>query len=298
MASSARTSWSVTYRILCPTDLSKASERALSYAVSELAGEDAEVHLLHVDDLPTYGLPGGSVLEDPLRVAWHEALQELGKRYGESVPVKVAMRSGKPAVEIGSYAADEDVDVLVMATRGRPALARVFLGAVTDKVVRTAPVPVITLDPEARAEAIESILCPVDFSPASDAALAAAVRLAELHGAKVHLLHVCQRPQVGDGFPAGSGFFDASLEQTLQRSASQRLTALQDQHPGVIASVHVTVGFPHETIAAHAEDADLVVMGSHGRAGLWRYVLGSVAERVIRAAKVPVMVVRTAESDE
>ncbi|MGE0790911.1 MAG: universal stress protein [Sandaracinaceae bacterium] len=287
----------MTDTIICPTDYSEASERALELAVRHLADGDAEVHLLHVDDLPTYGLATGSALDDPLRAHWRDSEGRLLETYGREARVHVATRHGRPAKEIIAYAEDVGASLIVMATRGRPALSRAFLGSVADKVVRTSSVPVITVDPDASVGAVRRILCAVDFSSCSEVALREATRLAARRGARVHLIHVCEL--VGSyTFPDGTTYYDAQLDAALRADARRDMDALRARFDAeVVVSGEIESGIVHEGIAAYASETgvDLIVVGTHGRTGMNRVVLGSVAERVIRTARVPVMVVPIAD---
>jgi len=138
-------------RILLPTDFSKCSERAVSYA-SELAKRfTSEVHLLHV--VPPISLPGqvGPIPEQFLHRE-EDAQKELDKWSDPSFEqVENLVRSvitGTPFVEIVRYARNESMDLIVMGTHGHSGLMHVLIGSVAEKVVRKASCPVLTVRPE------------------------------------------------------------------------------------------------------------------------------------------------------
>ncbi|HET9361292.1 MAG TPA: universal stress protein [Vicinamibacterales bacterium] len=141
------------------------------------------------------------------------------------------------------------------------------------------------------------ILVPTDFSPASEAALAAAMELADRFGASIHLLHVLEDPYSTSAYATEVyGFLPPGLRETWQENAEKRLDALLPRERGTrsAGSCAVVFGSPARAIVDHAHGAgiDLIVMGTHGRSGVAHLLLGSVAERVVRTATCPVMTVR------
>jgi universal stress protein A len=142
--------------------------------------------------------------------------------------------------------------------------------------------------------AIKTILCPTDFSPCSEAAVSYAVDLAVRLGASVKLVHVFQVPiYVGweDG-PAALAATTQFLDESRKR-ATALLDALRAKCAarGVNVSAQQVDGLPHAKIAELSQQADMVIMGTHGRTGVSHLMLGSVAERVVRTARCPVMTV-------
>jgi len=138
-------------RILVPTDFSDCSERARSYACELAKRFGSELHLLHV--VPPVSLPGyvGPVPDELLHPEegarqelerWNDPAFEHAKRVVRSVT------TGTPFVEIVRHARDQDVDLIVIGTHGRSGLTHMLLGSVTEKVVRKAPCPVLTVRPE------------------------------------------------------------------------------------------------------------------------------------------------------
>jgi len=149
-------------------------------------------------------------------------------------------------------------------------------------------------------EPLKTIVCPVDFSEPSDHALAQAADLAEQSGAELLLITVVQpMPTVlpGDN-TLMTGLHPIPL--FLREEAEERLKAMRERCCGAVldrTSAHVALGVPFVEIVRFAREhqADLIVMGSHGRTGLEHLLIGSVAERVVRKAPCSVLVVRDKE---
>ena len=140
----------------------------------------------------------------------------------------------------------------------------------------------------------EDILVPTDGSAGASTALEEAIDLAAAFDATVHSLYVVDVASVGP--ETGAVDLVESFEQMGEDVTAAAATRVRDA--GVDATAHVTTGSPHRSILEYADEhgADLIIMGTHGRTGLERYLLGSVTEKVVRTADVPVLTVRAAES--
>ena len=145
----------------------------------------------------------------------------------------------------------------------------------------------------------ERILVPTDGSDVADAAAAHAVAMAAAVGARLDVLYVVDADAMGLVRPAqlDADEVRTSLSEEGERTAGAVVEAAAEA--GVEAETVVRVGAPDEEIGAYAEEADVdvIVMGTHGRSGLDRVILGSVTERVIRGSKIPVLAVPPGESD-
>ena len=142
--------------------------------------------------------------------------------------------------------------------------------------------------------AFSRILVPTDFGAESKAALAAASSLARALGASIHLLHVARDPIIAVGTPELYGIDWAKLRDDIVAEANNQLAVLAETVPDVQITRDVLIGRPADMIAQAAADtrADLIVMGTHGRGVMGHLLIGSVADRVIRLARCPVMTVR------
>jgi nucleotide-binding universal stress UspA family protein len=141
---------------------------------------------------------------------------------------------------------------------------------------------------------IRRIVFPSDFSKASRAAFAKALETAKSNRAQLTIVHVMSPviPMAGDGYVAPSTY--ESLLESNRRWAKKRLDALtrRARARGVRVKGVLLEGVPHEAILRAARRADLIVMGTHGRTGVARFFLGSVAGRVVAGARCPVLTVR------
>lgn len=144
---------------------------------------------------------------------------------------------------------------------------------------------------------IKKILCPTDFSDASKNAVRYANEFARTMNAEVIFLHVVEpRPITTDMSVAY-----LPIETDLEKAAEEDLTALleEEKDKGISAEKIVLVGQPAETIIEQSKvyDVDLIILGSHGRAGLTRLLMGSVAEAVLRKSPCPVLIIKAEEKE-
>jgi nucleotide-binding universal stress UspA family protein len=289
-------------RILFPTDFSDNAARAFPRAVSLAARHDAELHVVHVTE-PSTAPNEQSGRSLPVS---SDVLNEwLGRPSGGAGPdlddlpvIQKQIAAGVPSEQLLAYVEDRDVDLVVMGTHGRRGVQRMLLGSVTEEVVRKAPCPVLTVNPEAEiqpAPTLRHILVPVDFSDAAKAAVRHAQQLALLYGAKLHLLHVVEEVV----YPSAYGVEPPVLpiEDVVTRVETSMGAMVRDELGDERVRVTATVGYAPMTILDYAEDtgADLIVIATHGRSGLDRVLLGSVAERVLRRSPIPVFVVKPEE---
>lgn len=283
------------HKILCPIDFSPGSRCAMAAAAKLAKEHRAELVLLHAWFLPAisgeFAYPGEVVQElaDDAQRGLDAAQAEVRKLDVPRVSVKLVNRpASQGIVEIAKE--DPSVDLIVIGTHGRTGIGRVLLGSIAEAVVRHAPCPVLTIRDNLELRPFKHVLCPVDFSPRSRDAMNLAGELAHAGGAGITLLHVVELPTAwGELRP-----FDTDRELG-HRAAAQ----LKDWAAELAARVNVpvtsriAVGSPGaELPEVLGKDLtfDLVVIGSHGRTGLARMALGSVAEKIVRHAPCPVLV--------
>jgi len=256
----------------------------------------AELVLVHSWYIPPATFAGDYVyagdivqaMSDDAQRALDNAVAEARKLGARRVTSK--MLNGQPWQQIIDAAKREPgLGLIVIGTHGRTGLSRVLMGSVAELVVRHAPCPVLTIRPGNEPTPYTHVLCPVDFSACARHAAELAAQLVQPGGA-VTLLHVLELPtRYGGAIPDGdtaralaphaAGYLDDWAAKLRQRCPDIR--------------IHSRVGSPGAQILAaleHDPTVDLVCMGSHGRTGLRHILLGSVAEKVVRHARCPVLV--------
>jgi nucleotide-binding universal stress UspA family protein len=198
---------------------------------------------------------------------------------------------GTPAETIVDYAEEYDQDLIVMPTRGRQGLSQALLGSVTEKVVRLAETPVLTartVEDDRLDFPYDDILLPTDGSDAAGRAVDHGLSLAASLGATAHAFSAVDTGAVGVD---DSGTLTTAGESAADE-AVERVAAAGDER-GVDVRTHVADGSPAAAIVEAVDDigVDAVVMGTTGRRGIERILLGSVAEKTVRSAPVPVITV-------
>jgi nucleotide-binding universal stress UspA family protein len=192
-------------------------------------------------------------------------------------------------------------DLLVLGTHGRSGFERLFLGSVTEKVMRKATCPTLIVPPRAHDVAdapveFPRILCPIDFSEGSLAALEYAINLAEEADGQLTLFHVTEMPAALSQEPFVVENELARLHETAVNDARRRLTNLIPENARVYCTIDAAVveGRAYREILRRAAEqkAALIVMGVHGRGALDLFLFGSTTHHVIRASTCPVLIVR------
>lgn len=213
--------------------------------------------------------------------------------------VTAHLRTGHAAEEILKIAAELGCDLLVMATRGRSGLNGLIFGGTCDKVLRMSSAPVLTVKAEEREFVqgeehsidIKRVLCPIDFSQFSRAALPLASNLCREFGATAILAHVVDSRM---DYPDWTAQVSLNNSVSVAKSAQGDLAKVATGLEGFPVEQNVSIGIPHRTLSdlADSDNIDLIVLPTHGRQGLSHVLLGSVAEKLVRCAPCPVLTVR------
>jgi nucleotide-binding universal stress UspA family protein len=276
-------------RILVPLDGSELAESVLVQVGRLLRRMDAEVLLLRVVTLPPAA--EGDV-GTPLDLLWSRAadyLQGLERRLSEQgARVRVKVVEGFAAEAILETAKNERATMIAMSTHGRSGLARWVFGSVAEKVLRASPIPVLAVPSftgsggeafptGARELPFRKILVPIASADLSLEIVPAAIEFAQLFESRLFALNVCEGPE-------------CAVPVHQMRQAYEQIRAAS-----VPAEPLVKQGNPALQILETCREigADLIAMTTHGHSGLSRWVLGSVAEKVLRGANVPLLVLRT-----
>jgi nucleotide-binding universal stress UspA family protein len=241
-----------------------------------------------------------------------ESLEETAapaRREGLEVRQEVRRAIAAPAA-ILEYVDEESIDLVVMGTHGRRGLRHLALGSVAEEVLRFSTCPVLAVrkpdDESAEIEGgmpgLDRILVPVDFSRDADRALEYALDMARQRGAHLELLYVVENLTYPDFYYPAPPSREQMTEEISERAGKrlrERLDDLGGEEPATV-DVGVEIGDPVEEVVARAGEAgsELIVMGSRGRTGLERILLGSVAEGVIRRAPCPVLVVKGQDDED
>jgi nucleotide-binding universal stress UspA family protein len=292
-------------RILCPIDLSDFSPPVLAHAAALARLYGAEITALHV--FAAWLPPPGQatyprwMMEIPeARQSISEELQTLVDPFttqGHALSLRTA--DGDAASEIVRHARDLNADLIVMGTHGRSGFDRFTLGSVTEKVLRKASCPVLTLPPGAArvVEAVEyrQVLWPTDFSEPSERALELAVSLAVRAKGVVLGLHVIET--FGGGpLPPDSPEYVTEFRRYQCDDAKRVLHELtqKQEATGCPIDEAVVVGKPYQEILRVAADrnADVIVIGVRGRGSVDLTLFGSTTNQVVRRAPCPVLTLR------
>ena len=292
-------------KILCPIDFSPGSDPALRIAAALATSSQCELVVSHAWFVPRISYTTGEWMIAPELV---ERLMEDDER-GLGAAVLKAKSAGvkrvTPLLHVGPPAEqivhtlreDHAFDLCVVGTRGRTGFGRVLLGSVAESVVRHAPCAVLAARATpAASDRVRSILCPVDFSESSALALDRAAELIEPGGAGITVFHATDLPS---SYSGDLTLPDANAElDRLASAAVERLVTKLRARVEVPVKGQTAMGRPGRAILEllEREPFDLVVMGSHGRTGLRRIFLGSVAEATVRHAPCPVFIARVRES--
>jgi nucleotide-binding universal stress UspA family protein len=302
-------------RILCPIDFSDYSRRALDHAVAIARWYGSTITALHVFSVtPVAAYAPGAAGFDAIVLTQADRDQLLAEltRFIETestpeVRVEAMIREGPTASEILSQAADLKADLLVMGTHGRSGFERLLLGSITEKVLRMARCPVLTV-PRRHPDAVPAapvlfkhILCPVDFSDSSMRALNYALSLAQEADAHLTAVHVMtygleETPDLYDTIITDSRLSLADYRQRHEESARERLKQAIPDTVASYCSVETMMvrGKPGPEILRLAGErhSDVIVMGIQGRGAADLMFLGSTTNHVVRAATCPVLTLR------
>jgi nucleotide-binding universal stress UspA family protein len=294
-------------RILCPVDQSAFSRDALHHALALARWYESQVTVLHVYNapqplLPVTGMPGNVPLPPPVQP--NDIAEEVRRFCAPSLrdsgqSVDIVVRDGSAMKEIVLLAEQLPADLLVLGTHGRSGFERLFLGSVTEKVLRSTYVPVMTVPPSVTQPGpplYKTILCPLDFSDVSTRALDYALSLAQEADARLILLHVVES-LLGEAGAAEMGHLNVSeYSRYLEDDAVLQLKSAVPEQARVWSAPEerVTRGRAYREILKVAKDegVELIVMGVQGKGAFHRLVFGSTTHHVIREAECPVLTIR------
>jgi nucleotide-binding universal stress UspA family protein len=282
--------------ILYATDFSPSAEAALPYVKGLSKQYGATVHAVHVRFPAAYPIVGPEMMPQVLEAAEEQAKLEVQELHDKlaSIPHDVSVSEGDLWLTLTDIVRQQNIDLIVIGTRGRTGVGRALLGSVAEEIFRRAPCPVLTVGPhiskdtERRLE-MKEILYATDFSPESLSAVPYAVSLAQEHQARLTILHVIGEAKVGELVHA-----ENYLESTQRRL---RELVPPEAKPWCEPNFRVEQGPAAEKIleVAIALGVDLIVLGVRGAAGhmsATTHLLRPTAHRVVTQAECPVLTVR------
>jgi len=294
-------------RILVPLDGSELAQIALPYA-EKLAGVlGSQIILIYVSESTEdrYNHMHQFYLQQMVEAAKQNAQRYLDKQDERTIKVDSMILVGDPAEEIVDYAGKEDIGLIVMSTHGRSGIKRWAMGSVADKVLRSAKQPMAIIrakgarpDMLGERNILSKILVALDGSKESEAVIPYIEELASKLQAEVILLQVIAPDY--HIYAAGGPEYGVYAEQQMESMKKFARDYLEEiitrlKRREVTAKAEIMFGTAAETILNFADQANvsMVAMTTHGRSGVSRWALGSVAERVLRAGNTPLLLVRT-----
>jgi nucleotide-binding universal stress UspA family protein len=303
--------------LLIPLDGSGLAEQSLGQAAAIARATGAAIDLVTVHQPPAKDGYGAVPGDDRSWSDEHRYLETVASELatGGSIRVSHAMLSGDPEEMIARRAADIEADLIVITSHGRTGFSRMWFGSVADGLVRRGPAPVLILRPIAgdarRAVAhplFNHVLIPLDGSALAAEILQTAIDLARCTNARITLLGVVQPiPSSAHDpmnmLPYSIAFIDDHVTKRRVESASKDLNELStrlaaDGLESVEANVVVAENVAHGIVEfARSHDVDLVAISTHGR-GTSRYFVGSVADKVLRASGLPILLRRSAPAPD
>lgn len=303
----------MTMSILVPLDGSSFAEHALPLAIGIAQRTGAVLHIVRAHEPPVLPVATAQALIPvdaewlaALRVQDQEYLRDIADRCMEKtgLVVRTDLPPGPSSNAIVEAAQNGGDSLIVMTTHGRGGISRAWLGSVADAVVRRSGVPVLLIRPQttevdldARTE-LHHVLIPVDGSALSEGIIDAALALGRLSAARYTLLKVVPAVPSPMHAMAISAGVDAYAFEELRRSGAAYLSALAErlhvEHGIEVDTLLVENQVPAAAILQQAEahGVDMIALATHGRGGWTRMALGSVADKVMRGASVPVLLYR------
>jgi nucleotide-binding universal stress UspA family protein len=296
--------------VLFATDFSHYALYALKYAVAVAKKYGNEVHVTHILDSSLFSAGSGhghwvrqmdlDALMTSMREHAEDRLAHLNRIVtAEGICACHHIVSGKPAPELIRLAHELGCSLIVLATHGRTGVDHAVFGSVAERVVRLSNVPVLAIKhPQHEfvkerdlSFELQHVLFPTDFSDYAHRVLPFATSLCKEFDAELMLLHTNEIPVMLPEFmPDAATAVGAEMEE----SALEALEGLRGQLGGIRAQVQVRSGVPYREICrmTNEEHIDLIVMPTHGRTGVSHALFGSVAEKVVRRSRCPVLTVR------
>ena len=289
--------------ILVATDFSEYSKTALDICLGASRCMKTKLHVLHtIEKFPHdyRHLLSGTTHADMKQKLEEDAIDKIKAMIsgeimekGDIIPM---VRFGKPFLEIIQVAKENSVDLLVIGTHGRAGVDRFILGSVAERIVRKAPCPVMVIKGR-KYTGFKLIIVPIDFSDCSGKALEYAISTARSHNSRLTILNVYEESFIAPYVNAANSEEEADgiikeIERVNETKYEEFLKTIDFR--GVEYDKLLIKGIPETEIVKTAteQQADLVVMGTHGRAGVKHILIGSTAEEVVRTVHCDIIILK------
>lgn len=270
-------------KILVPVDFSDFSKYALEVASKLAKQHGSGIVLLHMIGMSDSVLANSELAEEAeakyfLKLAKDKIKELTGQKYLKGIAVNAIIQNYKDFEEVNKVAQEQDCDLIVMGSHGASGIRELFVGSNTEKVVRSSDLPVMVIKSKPEAFQLQRIVMACDLDLENISVYKKAEQFAESNGASLEMVYV---------HSAGANFMGRD-------DVTQRLEAFK-QGLGKEVSIYF---YDHNSVEkgilqyCFEKNADLLVIPTHGRKGLARFIVGSLAETVSNHAKIPVMTIR------
>ena len=290
-------------RILCATDLSDFSNSAVVQAIGMAKEFGATLYICHVIDLPMVSMHGAAFVypEDQIEEMKTGAIQQIKNLVKDSaLNWEAVVETGPVSSTLCRLASDKQADLVIVSTHGRTGLKRLFLGSVTERLLRTIACPLLVVTPSEtpaspqtsfKGFGFKQILVGCDFSVDSGRAVDVGFSLAQEFEAAIHLVHVVEPFVYRE-----TTMPEAEKMETFSDLATgcrERLEALVPEEAHNWCEIHIIceAGKPFQALKSYADahQVDLIVLGVRGHSLVETMLLGSTTDRVIRGVSCPVL---------
>lgn len=289
-------------QILYPTDGSESAKSVLDYALQIASEHEATIHILNVADTNQDSLTRiQAEVIDVLEREGERIVDEAAERATErGISVVSEVCQGTPSTSIVEYSHQFNIDLIVMPTHGRRGLKRFLIGSVTERVINTAEVPVITVNPDRDRPLTypcQHLLVPTDGSRGAELALNEGIAVTKATGATLHLLHVVETGSLGPD--ARSVLKEEELTERANVIMKEATETVKAESLDTVES-EIEYGTPAKEIRTYIQESeiDLALLGTHGETAFSRYMMGGVSAKLVRTSPIPVMWVREPELSE
>src|SRR5581483_6991981 len=292
--------------VLVPLDGSTMAEQVLPYAEALVKQSQGQLFLLTA--IPDIATSGEYIGQRDIAKEMEEAEAYLD---GKAKPlaaagIKIAAEA-RVGIDVSTVILDlcqeHNIELVAMTTHGRSGITRWIYGSVADRVLHHTHLPLLLVrssEEQPPSGSVKNILIPLDGSPLAASVLPFVSEIAKGFDAQIYFFHAV--PPVG-AYPgiATEQIAVAQVLDDLQQQAKEYIASMvkDAQANGIKATGAVTIGFAVDEIlnAAYSANCDLIALGTHGRAGIGRWVMGSVADAVLRRSHLPCLIVRPEEKE-